>query len=123
MVSGPRHRGFLCLISSTVTRLESHTSRLRALRTEKQRGNPTPSTMEIIAEKIACRCHMRRKHLWDIMEEKVDMTNDVARATWVRKKKAVLGDVMGGLVGYLEELGEEDGWKEREVREMGERQV
>ncbi|CAD6586685.1 MAG: hypothetical protein ASARMPRED_002800 [Alectoria sarmentosa] len=117
MVSGPRHRGFLSLIFSTVTRLESHTTRLRALRTEKQRGNPTPSTMEIIAEKIARRCHMRRKYLWDTMEEKVDMTNDVARATWVRKKKAVLGDVMGGLVGYLEELGEEEGWKEREVGE------
>lgn len=51
----------------------------------------------------------------------MDMANDVERAMWVRKKKAVLGDVMGGLVGYLEELGDEDGWKEREVREMGQR--
>ena len=49
------------------------------------------------------------------------MTDDVARAVWVKKKKAMLGDVMGGLVGYLAELGEEEGWKEREVREMGEK--
>ncbi len=55
------------------------------------------------------------------MEEKVDMTNDTERAIWVKKKKSLLGDVMGGLVGYLEELGEEEGWKGREVREMGER--
>ena len=51
----------------------------------------------------------------------MDMVDDVARAVWVKKKKAVLGDVMGGMVGLLEELGEEEGWKEREVREMGER--
>lgn len=77
--------------------------------------------MELIAEKITRRCKARSKCLWDLMEEKVDMANDVERATWVKKKKAVLGDVMGGLVGYLEELGDEDGWKEREVREMGQR--
>lgn len=77
--------------------------------------------MELIADKIARKCKSRRKYLWEIMEEKVDMTNEAARVTWVKKKKAVLGDVMGGAMGYLEELGEEDGWKEREVREMGER--
>ena len=51
----------------------------------------------------------------------MDMANDAERAMWVKRKKAVLGDVMGGLVGYLEELGDEDGWKEKEVREMGQR--
>lgn len=121
IVSGPRHRGFLFLISSTVTRLDSHTTHLRNLRNEKQRGNPYPGNMELVAEKISRKCKTRSKYLWDLMEEKVDMTNDVERARWVKRKKAILGDVMGGLVGYLEELGDEDGWKEREVREMVQR--
>lgn len=119
IVSGPRHRGFLFLISSTITRLESHAMHLHTLRTEKQRGNPSPSTMELIAEQIARKFKTCSRYLWDVMEEKVDMTNDVARASWNKKKRAVLGDVMGGMVGYLEELGEEEGWKEREVRELG----
>lgn len=121
IVSGPRHKGFLLLISSTVTRLDAHTTHLRTLRNEKQRGNPHPGNMELVAEKISRKCKTRSKYLWDLMEEKVDMANDVERAMWVKRKKAVLGDVMGGLVGYLEELGDEDGWKEREVREMGQR--
>ena len=121
IVSGPRHKGFLSLISSTVASLESHTAHLRTLRDEKQRGNPTPSNMEVTAEMISRKFESRRVYLWDIMEEKVDMTNDVERVMWVKKKKAVLGDVMGGTVGYLEGLGEEEGWKGREVREMGER--
>lgn len=77
--------------------------------------------MERIVDKIAYKCRTRREDLWDVMEEKVDMADEVARAVWVKKKKAVLGDVMGGLVGYLEELGDEEGWKEREVGRMGER--
>lgn len=121
IVSGPRHRGFLLLISSTVTRVDTHTTHLRTLRNEKQRGNPYPGNMELIAEKISRKCKTRSKYLWDLMEEKVDMANDVERARWVKRKKAILGDVMGGLVGYLEELGDEGGWKEREVREMGQR--
>ena len=121
IVSGLRHNGFLTLISSTVARLESHTTRLRALRDDKQRGNPAPGSLEVVAEKIARKCRSRGGALRDVMREKVDMADDGARAAWVRRKKAVLGDMMGGLVGYLEELGEEEGWKGREVREMGER--
>lgn len=51
----------------------------------------------------------------------MDMEDVLARASWVKKKRDVLGDVMGGLVGYLEELGEEEEWKEREVRGLKER--
>ena len=118
IVSGPRHKGFLFLISSTVARLESHTIHLRTLRNEKQRGSPTRSTMELVAEQIARKFQGRSRYLWDIMEEKVDMTNEMARARWIKRKRAVLGDVMGGMVGYLDALGEDENWKEREVKEI-----
>lgn len=77
--------------------------------------------MEVVADKISRKCRARGRHLRDVMQEKVDMADDAARAAWVRRKKAALGDVMGGLVGFLDELGEEEGWKGREVGKMGER--
>lgn len=80
-----------------------------------------PSATEAIALRIAALFQKHKGLLWGVMEEKVDMGDEGARAAWVRKKKEVLGEVMGGMVLMLEELGPEEGWKEREVRVLGER--
>ena len=101
--------------------MESYLDHLRTLRDEKQRGNPDPGLLENVAGKVARRFKSRRKYLWEVMEEKVDMADNVARMEWVRKKRDVLGDVLGGVVGYLEELGQGEAWKEREVKVMAER--
>ena len=74
-----------------------------------------------MAGKITRKFKSGRKYLWAVMEEKVDMEDDVARMEWVRKKRDVLGDVLGRVVGYLDELGEGESWKEWEVRKMAER--
>lgn len=77
--------------------------------------------MEIVAERITTKCNSaHRERLSNLMEEKVDMMDDGARATWVEKKKALLTEVMGGMVVCLEEMGSEEVWKERAVREMSE---
>ncbi len=76
--------------------------------------------MELVVQKISRKCKSRVQVLWEIMEEKVDMTDDVARATWLWKKRAVLEDVMDGMVSYLRELGPEGEWRMREVKEVRE---
>lgn len=37
------------------------------------------------------------------------MADDGARAAWVRRKRAVLGEVMGGMAARLEGLGRDGG--------------
>ena len=101
--------------------MESYIDHLRTLRDDKQRGNPNPGLLENVANRIVRRFKSRRKYLWAVMEEKVDMEDHVARMEWVRKKRDVVGDVLGGVVGYLEELGHGEEWKEREVKVMAER--
>ena len=44
------------------------------------------------------------------------MANERERGPWVKRKKAVLAEVMEGMVGCLEALGDDGGWTE--VREM-----
>ena len=118
-VSGPRHKGLLANVFSTVDRLETYTTRLRDLRHEKQRGTQDPSQMETVATAIAHRYKAREDKLWDVMREKVDMTEAAERAAWIEKKGRVLQDVMGWTLTYLEHLdATQEGWKEREVREL-----
>lgn len=122
IVSGPRHKGFLDAISATVTSIDSYTTRLRTLRDEKQRGDPDPSDMELVAEDLSHVFHSRRKYLWDLMEEEVDMTSRSERRMWVKEKKSVLGETMGRMLTCLEDMdnAKGKGWKEREVRIMKE---
>ncbi len=45
------------LVLSTVTRLDSYIAHLHFPRNEKQRGNETPGTMELVVEKISHKCN------------------------------------------------------------------
>lgn len=91
-------------------------ARLEFLRQEKQRGSPEPCRMELAVNAISQRCKDRGQYVWDTMDEKVDMTNEGERVTWVEKKGKVLGDVMGWMLKYLQGLDRSDErWKEKEV--------
>ena len=76
--------------------------------------------MEFIAEKIYLLFKTRRLSLWEVLKEKVDMTDDAAKAIWLRKKKDVVEGVLGRLFTYLEELGKEEEWMQ-EITEMTEK--
>ena len=105
ITSGPRHKGFLLNIFDTVSHIHSDAKHLRMLRAKKQRGTINPSTMELVAEDIHDKCKAGTKSVWEVMEAKVDMTNEAERAIWVKKKKEVLEDVMEGMVQSLRALG------------------
>lgn len=75
--------------------------------------------MELAVEAISQRCRQRGQHVWDVMDEKVDMMNEGERAVWVEEKGKVLRDVTMWMLEYLQGLDRsEEGWKEREVRAM-----
>ena len=75
--------------------------------------------MELAVKAISQRCKDRGQYVWDTMDEKVDMTNEGERVTWVEKKGNVLRDVTRWMLKYLQGLDRrEEGWKEREVKMM-----
>ena len=117
--SGPRHKGLLANIFSTTDHLESYTRRLRRLRDEKQLGSQEPSRMEVVATTISDRYKAREDKVWDLVEEKVDMSSVEEREAWLKKKGKVLNEVMGWTLAYLDEMDAMDEeWKEKEVKDM-----
>ena len=119
LASGPRHRGLLENIFSTTDHLESYTERLRRLRDEKQRGSQEPSRMEVVATTISNHYKAREDKVWDLVEEKVDMSSVEEREAWLKKKGKVLNEVMGWTLAYLDDMDAMDeGWKEKEVKDM-----
>ena len=74
--------------------------------------------MELVAQQIADKCNVRAPHLWAIMMEKVDMMDEMESTAWVLKKKAESDNVIGGVTALLKDLGPEEEWKAREVREV-----
>lgn len=122
IASGPRHKGFLDDIFSTVKRLEDYCQRLSELREEKQRGTEMPGEMEMTAEEICEKFKAHKDKVWDIMEERVAMTNVSQRDAWVTKKDQVLKDVMGWTLTKLNNMDAKyPGWKELEVRTLEQR--
>ena len=91
------------------------------LRAKKQRGTMNPSNMELVAEEIYDKCKAGSKFVWEVMDEKIDMTNEAKRAVWVKKKKEVLEDVMEGMVQSMRALGPKGECIEMEVAEVKER--
>lgn len=116
IASGPRHQGLLKNIFSTIERLERAAAHLEYLRQEKQRGTPQPCRMELAVQDISQRYRDRGQHVWDVMDEKVDMTNEEERAMWVEKKAEVLHDVTRWMLRYLQHKERIDrAWKEKDV--------
>ena len=75
--------------------------------------------MEQVATTIIHRYDDREDKVWDLLEEKIDMTNAAEREAWLEKKADVLKDVMGWTLTYLDDMdAREHGWKEKEVREL-----
>lgn len=59
------------------------------------------------------------RSVWNLIGEKIDMTDKEAKAKWLNKRRRVLGGVMGGLSSYLDELEEgRSDWRQEEMREM-----
>ena len=78
-------------------------------------------SLENVAGRVVRRFKSRRRYLRAVIGEKVDMEDHAARTEWVRKKRDLVGDVLGGVVNYLDEPGQGEEWKEREVKAMAER--
>ena len=119
IASGPHHKGLLKNIFSAVDQLETYTKRLRNLRKEKQRGTQEPGKMELVAMTIVHRYEAREDKVWDLVEEKIDMTNAAEREAWLERKAKVIKDLMGWTLTYLNDMdAREHGWKEKEVGEL-----
>ena len=119
IASGPRHKGLLDEIFSTVDRLGFYAQRLRYLRNEKQRGTNEPTKMELVATEISDKFKARGDKVWDLVNEKVNMAEATQTEPYLEKKDEVLKDVMGWTLSELDKLDAKDKeWKEKEVQQL-----
>ena len=74
-----------------------------------------PGKLEETGSRITEWFNSKVRRLYNVMSEKVDMCNDVARNNWVARKKAIWNDVMGHVLKDVEELDRVD---KKEVEDM-----
>ncbi|KAK3170682.1 hypothetical protein OEA41_002764 [Lepraria neglecta] len=114
-VSGIHHKGFIDRVAQTLNRIDFNVRHISKLREERQLGTMEPGKLEETGSRITEWFNSKVRRLYNVMSEKVDMCNDVARNNWVARKKAIWNDVMGHVLKDLEELDRVD---KKEVEDM-----
>ena len=75
--------------------------------------------MELVATTISDRYKAGEDKVWEVIEEKADMTVVSEREAWLERKGRVLEDVIGWTLSYLNDMdAKEEGWKENEVQNL-----